>query len=64
MTIRINETFKNLKQTDSTAFVAYIMGGDPDRVVSQKMLNALPDNGVDIIELGMPLLIQLLMDQL
>jgi tryptophan synthase alpha chain len=54
MTTRINETFKNLKQTNSKAFVAYVMGGDPDRVTSQKMLNALPDSGVDIIELGMP----------
>ena len=54
MTTRINETFKNLKQKNSKAFVAYIMGGDPDRKVSQRMLNALPGNGVDIIELGMP----------
>ena len=54
MTTRINETFKNLKQTNSKAFVTYIMGGDPDREVSQKMLNALPSSGVDIIELGMP----------
>jgi len=36
------------------AFVAYIMGGDPDRATSQAVLNALPENGVDIIELGMP----------
>lgn len=54
MTQRITQTFAALKAANSTAFVAYIMGGDPDRAASQKVLNALPENGVDIIELGMP----------
>ena len=54
MTQRITQTFAALSAANSTAFVAYIMGGDPDRAVSQKVLNALPENGVDIIELGMP----------
>ena len=36
------------------AFVAYIMGGDPDRGASQSLMNALPGAGVDIIELGFP----------
>ena len=54
MTQRIDQTFAALSAADSTAFVAYIMGGDPDREVSQAVLNALPENGVDIIELGMP----------
>ena len=54
MTRRIDQTFASLKAAGSTAFVAYIMGGDPDRAASQAVLNALPENGVDIIELGMP----------
>ena len=54
MTRRIDQTFASLKAAGSTAFVAYIMGGDPDRANSQAVLNALPENGVDIIELGMP----------
>ncbi len=54
MTQRIDQTFTTLSATSSTAFVAYIMGGDPDRATSQAVLNALPENGVDIIELGMP----------
>ena len=54
MTLRIDQTFASLKAAGSTAFVAYIMGGDPDRATSQAVLNALPENGVDIIELGMP----------
>lgn len=36
------------------AFVAYIMGGDPDRAASQALMNALPAAGADIIELGFP----------
>ena len=39
---------------DRPAFVAYIMGGDPDREASQRVMNALPAAGVDIIELGFP----------
>ncbi|WP_371396243.1 tryptophan synthase subunit alpha [Fretibacter rubidus] len=54
MTNRITQTFKALASLNSTAFVGYMMGGDPDRTQSQKLLNALPDAGVDIIELGMP----------
>ena len=54
MTQRIDQTFTDRKAKGQAAFVAYIMGGDPDRASSQKILNALPENGVDIIELGMP----------
>ena len=36
------------------AFVAYIMGGDPDRAASQALLDALPAAGADIVELGFP----------
>ncbi len=54
MTHRIDTTFSTLKAQNKAAFVAYIMGGDPDRETSQTVLKALPDNGVDIIELGMP----------
>ncbi len=54
MTQRIDQTFANRRAKGQAVFVAYIMGGDPDREASQKVLNALPENGVDIIELGMP----------
>ena len=54
MTQRITQTFTARKAKGQAAFVAYIMGGDPDRATSQAVLNALPENGVDIIELGMP----------
>jgi tryptophan synthase alpha chain len=54
MTQRIKDTFAARKAKGQAAFVAYIMGGDPDRETSQKVLNALPEHGVDIIELGIP----------
>lgn len=54
MTQRINDVFSRRKAKGQAAFVAYIMGGDPDRETSQSILNALPDHGVDIIELGIP----------
>lgn len=54
MTYRIDQTFAALREKNSTAFIAYMMGGDPDREASQALLNALPGAGVDIIELGMP----------
>ncbi len=54
MTHRIDQSFAHRKAKDQAVFVAYIMGGDPDRETSQTLLNALPNAGVDIIELGMP----------
>ncbi len=54
MTHRIKATFSRLKDNNQAAFVAYIMGGDPDRQTSQRLFEALPDAGVDIIELGIP----------
>lgn len=50
MTHRIDQTFAS----KDTVFVAYMMGGDPDRGTSQKFLESLPGAGVDIIELGIP----------
>ncbi|NNE58203.1 MAG: tryptophan synthase subunit alpha [Hellea sp.] len=54
MTTRIDATFSRLKAEDKAAFVAYMMGGDPDRATSMQLLSAMPEAGVDIIELGIP----------
>jgi tryptophan synthase alpha chain len=48
---RIDATFQTLKRK---ALVTFITAGDPDIARSQDILNALPDAGADIIELGMP----------
>ncbi len=51
---RIDATFARLKSEGKKAFVAYIMGGDPDAETSLSVMRGLPGAGVDIIELGMP----------
>ena len=51
---RIDDTFARLKAEGKKAFVAYIMGGDPDAAASLAVMQGLPAAGVDVIELGMP----------
>ena len=54
MTSRIERRFAELKAENRPALVTYVMGGDPDLGTGQAILNALPQAGSDIIELGMP----------
>ncbi|WP_424972828.1 tryptophan synthase subunit alpha [Dinoroseobacter sp. S76] len=51
---RIDDTFARLKADGKKAFVAYVMGGDPDYETSLEIVRGLPGAGVDIIELGLP----------
>jgi len=51
---RIDDTFARLKAERKKAFVAYIMGGDPDTETSLAIMQGMPAAGVDVIELGMP----------
>ncbi len=51
---RIDNCFARLQADGQKAFVAYIMGGDPDYDTSLALMRGLPGAGVDIIELGMP----------
>lgn len=51
---RIDQTFTRLRAEGRKAFVAYVMGGDPDATTTAEVLAGLPGAGVDIIELGMP----------
>ena len=51
---RIDQTFARLRNQNRKAFVAYIMGGDPDSDRSLAVMRGLPGAGVDLIELGMP----------
>jgi tryptophan synthase alpha chain len=51
---RIDVRFAKLKAEGKKAFVAYVMGGDPDYERSLALVKGLPSAGVDIIELGMP----------
>ncbi len=51
---RIDDTFARLRAEGKKAFVAYIMGGDPDFETSLSIMQGLPGAGVDIVELGVP----------
>lgn len=54
MTSRIDRRFAETKAAGRPALVTYVMGGDPDLATSQAILEALPQAGADIIELGLP----------
>jgi tryptophan synthase alpha chain len=51
---RIDRKFKELKKQGKKAFIAYIMAGDPSITVTKKIILELENNGVDIVELGVP----------
>ncbi len=51
---RIDAVFSKLRETNSTAFVAYVAAGDPDFDRSLEVIKGLADAGADIIELGLP----------
>ena len=46
--------FAQLKKEGRSAFVTFVMGGDPDPETSLAIVKALPQAGADIIEIGMP----------
>jgi tryptophan synthase alpha chain len=54
MTTRIDARFAELKQQGRSAFITFVMAGDPDPVTSLEIVKALPKAGSDIIEIGMP----------
>ncbi len=51
---RIDKRFADLKAQNRSAFIAYIMAGDPNPEASFEVLKGLPAAGADIIELGFP----------
>jgi tryptophan synthase alpha chain len=54
VTSRIDARFAQLKKESRSAFVAFLMAGDPDPNTSLAVIKALPKAGADIIEIGMP----------
>lgn len=54
MSSRIEARFAAVKAEGRPAFVTFVMAGDPDLATGQAILEALPQAGADIIELGMP----------
>jgi tryptophan synthase alpha chain len=54
MTTRIDARFAQLNKEGRSAFVTFVMAGDPDPETSLAIVKALPRAGADVIELGMP----------
>ncbi len=54
MTNRLDVRFAELRSNNQAGFVSFTVAGDPDLETSLALLKALPDAGVDVIELGMP----------
>ena len=54
MSVRLRTTFAALKKQKRTAFIPFIMAGDPSLMRSAALLDMLPAAGADIIELGIP----------
>jgi tryptophan synthase alpha chain len=51
---RIKSKFDQLKSSNKKALGIFLTAGDPDFETSLKIIENLPDTGVDFIEIGMP----------
>jgi tryptophan synthase alpha chain len=54
MTTRIDARFAQLAHEGRSAFVTFLMAGDPDPATSLEIIRAMPKAGADVIEIGMP----------
>jgi tryptophan synthase alpha chain len=54
VTTRIDARFTELKKQGRSAFITFLMAGDPDPSTSLEIIKALPKAGADVIEIGMP----------
>ena len=54
MSTRIDARFALLKNEGRSAFVTFLMAGDPDPETSLAIIKAMPGAGADVIEIGMP----------
>jgi tryptophan synthase alpha chain len=51
---RIIEKFQEIRKSGRKALVGYLTACDPDLKTSEKNIRCMLDNGVDILELGIP----------
>ena len=51
---RLAQAFSRAREQNRAAFVAYLCAGDPDFNTSLAACRALLENGVDVLELGVP----------
>ena len=54
MSQRIAYRFAECKEQRRTAFIPYIMAGDPSPAVTLDIMHALAENGADMLEIGFP----------
>ena len=57
----MSERIKKIFEIKGKKLVTFTTGGDPDLNTSLEILKTIINNGIDIIEIGMPFLIQWLM---
>jgi len=50
----ISSTFDRLRKNSEGALIAYVTGGDPSPKYTPKIVKALVEGGVDIVEIGIP----------
>lgn len=51
---RIDEHFAKLKEQNRKALITFLTVGDPNLAVSEKAIRTMQEEGVDLIELGVP----------
>ncbi len=51
---RIDDTFRSLREKNQAALVGFVTAGDPDPDTSMRIVSAMCENGVDVLELGVP----------
>lgn len=51
---RIQDKFDELKEQGRKALIGFISAGDPDYETSLAVVRAMIDNGIDVLELGIP----------
>ena len=51
---KIKEVFETIKAEDRKALINYIVVGDPDLKTTLEVMKVMVNEGVDIIELGIP----------
>lgn len=51
---RLEQTFQNCKSQKRAALIGFVMAGDPNIQTSMQIIDALPQAGFDILEIGMP----------
>lgn len=51
---RLTDSFEQVRADGRKAFVGYLTAGDPNEAASEANIRAALDNGVDVLELGIP----------